>query len=486
MTIRSKFLLFYGVMLTVGLIVAVASIWATFRWRLAAENLTLVRGQEARAEKLRAGLHMQVDLGLDFLAAEQDTTDEFALREALMNGWLDELKLNAVNAEEVEHIEGLEEARDELTWRLNEVFSHVTEATSGEDRWALGLRLREIGEEGADEVAALNRYYRFEVQRNVATAMVAGDVVETVVVVAVVIVLVQLLALIFLVQRWLVQPIASVSEATRAISKGAFDTRVRHFGRDEWGKLAMSINDMARSLDVLQRQVRTQERQSALGEVAAYTAHNIQNPLASIRAAAQVTLDENKSDDPQLASCLSEIIEVVDRLSLWVKRFLSYAKPMTLTREQTDINLIVQQVHRIIAGSGSSTVRVTADLTNPLPMSMVDPLLLEQALAALLTNALEAGADTVSIATTIEGEDDESRWIVVRVRDNGRGVSDRIKKKLFQAFATDKEGGTGLGLAQARRIVDLHGGDLTLESAGDIGTIASIKLPLDESETHSD
>lgn len=480
MTIRSKFLLFYGVMLAIGLTVAIASIWATLRWQEAAENLTLVREQEARAEKLRAGMHLQVGLGLDFLAAEQDTTDEFALREAMMNGWLDELKQDAAHALEVEHIEGLEEARDELTWRLNEVFSHVTEATNREDRWALGLRLREIGEEGVDEVAALNRYYHAEVQRNVATALLAGDVVETVVVVAVVIVLVQLLTLIFLVQRWLVQPIASISEATRAISKGAFDTRVRHIGQDEWGKLAQSINDMARSLDAMQRQVRTQERQSALGEAAAYTAHNIQNPLASIRAAAQVMLDENKSADPQSLSSLSEIIEVVDRLSGWVRRFLSYAKPMTLQKEQTDINLILRQIQRILAGSSSSTIGVTAELTNPLPSIMVDPLLLEQALAALLANALEAGGDTVSIATTMEGEDDEGRWIVVCISDNGRGVSDRIKEKLFQPFATDKKGGTGLGLAQAKRIVDLHGGDLTLESAADRGTVVRVKLPLNE------
>ncbi len=484
MTVRGKFLLFYAVMLAVGLTVAVTSFWATREWHNAANSLSQVQRQEKIAEQLRSGIHLQVGLGLDFLAGERDKPDDFYQREKLLAAWIEQLGSAATDDEELEYIENLGDVHTELSWRLREIFSSVTAATGNEQRWSLGLRLREIGEEGTDEVAALNRYYGARVQEQINTAMRAGDVVELFVVVSVVIILVQLAILIVLVQRLLVGPIASVSEATKAISKGAFDTRVTVSRNDEWGGMAQSINEMARSLKILEQQVRTREHQSALGEVAAYTAHNIQNPLAAIRASAQVTLDSADIND-DLKEILTDIIKTVDRLSFWVKRFLNYAKPLELDRQPTDINNLLRQAAKVVQALPQSKPQVKFELCDPDPVVPVDPGLLEQAIAALISNGLDSGGDEVVISSAVNGQAEEGRSVIIKIRDNGKGVSERIRKRLFQPFATDKDGGTGLGLPQAKRIVNLHGGELSLESEPGKGTTVTAVLPIIDNENNT-
>jgi signal transduction histidine kinase len=229
----------------------------------------------------------------------------------------------------------------------------------------------------------------------------------------------------------------------------------------------------------LQTQLRTQEKFAVLGEAAAYTAHNIQNPLAGIRAAAQVTLNNTNHGQEEVRQCLGDIIESVDRLDIWVKRFLSYAKPLELLKVSTNLNSEVEETlsltYRKFANMG---INVETHLDKTLGHVFLDPVLMQQAISAIMANSFESGGKKVVIKTEKHIDDDGTDWAMVAISDNGQGISVELKNRLFNTFVTNKKGGTGLGLAQAKKIIDLHGGELFYESKPTEGTVFFIKLPL--------
>ncbi len=479
MTIRSKLFLFYGLMLTLVLVVGAASIWAMLYWQKAADDLAIVYAQSTLAEKFRAGMGRQAQFGLSYLDGASGSKSEFWRIEKQLIENLSELKSNAVDPVELDHIEGLEETKFELQWAAESIFKKFSEAKPQVDLEAARLRLMEISEEVADDVTALNQYYRSQVEQSMIDASEAGTSALAVIGASVILALVQLMALVFLTQKWLVRPISAVSEATKVISSGDFSIRVAVSGKDEWGNLAQSINKMAVSLKYLQAQLRTQEKFVVLGEAAAYTAHNIQNPLAGIRAAAQVTLNSSSRSQDDITQCFTDIIESVDRLDQWVKRFLSYAKPLELQKESSNLNSEVEQAMSLTYRKFSDMgIEVQSHWDNGLSNVWIDPLLLQQAVSAILSNSFESGGKKVVLKTERFIDDDSTEWAMISVSDNGPGISADLKNRLFNSFATNKKGGTGLGLAQAKKIIDLHGGELSYESTPDKGTTFYIKLPI--------
>ncbi len=251
-------------------------------------------------------------------------------------------------------------------------------------------------------------------------------------------------------------------------------------GKDEWGQLSQTINQMTESLKLFQKKLGNQERLAALGEIASYAAHNIRNPLAGIRAAVQVMLNDS-SLDTETSEALNEIIVTIDRLDSWLKRLLEYSRPLQLELETSNINQLVQQAVSF-AGKPFANRLIKLDwiLDNKLPAIDVDPILLEQALVAIVTNAFQAVPDAglIKIKTEAVKGTNGSEWILISISDNGKGVPDRLKPKLFKAFVTSKDSGTGLGLAQTKKIVDIHNGEINLDSKQGIGTIVAIRLPL--------
>jgi signal transduction histidine kinase len=237
---------------------------------------------------------------------------------------------------------------------------------------------------------------------------------------------------------------------------------------------------MADSLKETLQQLAIHERSAAMGELAAYASHNIRNPLAGIRAAAQVIISESKSDYNETSQSLQEIIETIDRLDNWLKRLLEFARPLEPQIEPTDINKLVKESVGI-AGKSYAHKKTRFDwrLSENLPISPVDPILLEQAVMAIAANSFEAldSQGMISIKTCLQ-ESENKKAIEISIWDNGKGVSPEIQPKLFRAFMTSKDGGTGLGLAQAKKIIDIHGGEINLESSPGSGTAVTIRIPL--------
>ena len=478
MSIRSKLLLIYGVMIASLLLVGFFCIRAILGWRQAATELSAIHQQSLRAEQLRTEANREIYYALDYLNGKQRGREEFEKIQRIVSDLLDTLESSSLGAEELDYIEGLEETHIELVWIVGRFFERGEDAQAELNIPAARERLREIGDEVTDDVASISQYYRSEENRRMAAAAKAGVFAGYVVAATALVALIQFAALAFLLQRWLLRPISLLNDAARRISAGDLDTRISLKSKDEWGQLSADINDMTSSLKISQQRLRSNERFAALGEIAAYSAHNIRNPLAGIRAAAQVLRNDSTVADPEIRQSMDDIISTIDRTDVWLKRLLEFARPLEMEYSLTDINELAKETLKLAGRPfAEKKIKVQKKLCSDLPGIFIDPVLIEQALAAVVTNAYEA-VDYNGRIILETSRDDNSGHILIKLTDDGPGVPETIQPRLFRAFMSSKVGGTGLGLAQAKKIIDMHGGRIDLESSPGEGTAVSIHLPI--------
>lgn len=218
------------------------------------------------------------------------------------------------------------------------------------------------------------------------------------------------------------------------------------------------------------------ERFAAIGELSALVAHGIRNPLAGIKAAAQYADLDLAAEDP-LRETIADIITEVDKLEGRIKALLDFARPFEPHLAPTEVAPIIRDalasLRMQIAAQG---IAVTTDITPNLPPVPLDYAQIEQVLLAIMSNAIEAmprgGRLSVSAAATGDGQ------LRITVADTGPGIRPDQLPHLFDLFVTDKPSGTGLGLAFAKKIVELHRGRISATSELALGSRFTIDLPL--------
>jgi signal transduction histidine kinase len=218
------------------------------------------------------------------------------------------------------------------------------------------------------------------------------------------------------------------------------------------------------------------EKTLLLEEMAPVLAHEIRNPLGSIKGAAQyLSTDTNSEEHKKL---LNVIIEEVNRLNRVVSQFLNYAKPYTIEPHPEDINRIIQKVISIVrANDAAHDITIEEDLVPGLPAIQVDAEQLIQVILNISFNAVEAmaGKGTLSFRTSrIESE--EELAVGIYIRDSGPGIAKKDLKHIFKPFFTTKERGVGLGLSICQRIIKEHGGYIRVKSIPGKGTIFFMRL----------
>lgn len=286
--------------------------------------------------------------------------------------------------------------------------------------------------------------------------------------------------LLFGIHRWLVKPLRAIGRSTAIISTGELDHRVQVTSQDELGDLAASINRMAQSLKGIQERLLQAERLAAAGELSSYIAHNIRNPLASIRSSAQAAL-KGSEQSAEVRLTLQSIVESVDRLNQWAYNFLFALKPITPTLTPSDLNRVIMQavdvVRPMIEGK-QITLGLSPSPT--LPLVPLDEGYLEQALVALLANACEATPrkGNIVITSRLIHEGEGLGGVAIEFADNGEGIPPDILQKVFTPYFTTKSDGVGLGLTMARKFISAHGGNLTVSSRPEGGTAVQILLPI--------
>ncbi|MEQ1827564.1 MAG: ATP-binding protein [Pirellula sp.] len=224
-----------------------------------------------------------------------------------------------------------------------------------------------------------------------------------------------------------------------------------------------------------------QDKLSTLGLMAGSLAHEIRNPLSSIKTIATVAMEESALDT-HAHKDLEMILSEIDRLSATTQRLLDFARPTEISRIATNTSAVADDIIerilyllRHLAQSGS--VKLESSLNSPGACVASGDSVLSEIFFNLIRNAIEAAQQvelgTVTVRSNLQGE-----WILVQVADNGPGINSTIGRSMYQPFVTDKETGTGLGLYVANERVKELGGRLRCESTVGHGTIFTVELPV--------
>ena len=228
-----------------------------------------------------------------------------------------------------------------------------------------------------------------------------------------------------------------------------------------------------RDLERAQAQLLQRERLAALGELAAVVAHEVRNPLGVIfNSVGSLRRLLRPAGDARLL--LDIVGEEADRLNRIVGDLLDFARPSTPQLRPGSLARVAEEAVASAVGSATG-VEVRLDLSPDLPPVPIDERLVRQAIVNLAANAVNAmpAGGRITLRARREGS-----TVVLEVEDEGPGVPDEIRSRIFEPFFTTRASGTGLGLAVVRRIVDGHGGEVTLRPAPERGTIFALRFPL--------
>lgn len=253
--------------------------------------------------------------------------------------------------------------------------------------------------------------------------------------------------------------------------------------RDHQGVLVLAVSAFTLSLaaaarvawQLLLRQREGLERFATLGRFSAQMAHDLKNPLAAARGAAELLEGELKSlqkDDLSHFSAL--LVQQLDRLTAIIDRYQRLSR-MELERQPVDLNELVARVVSLQGFAGASTMTVATSLAPGLPTVPLDAELVSSIVENLVKNAFEAMPDggAVTVATARAGE-----HVSLSVSDTGQGMDPRTREQAFSLFFTTKAQGSGLGLAFVKQIARAHGGEVRLESREGRGTRVELLFPL--------
>ncbi len=237
-----------------------------------------------------------------------------------------------------------------------------------------------------------------------------------------------------------------------------------------------ALQDSLARLKEAEENLRRKERLAAMGEMSAGIAHEIRNPLGIISSSIQL-IAKKLADTPAGVQQLIDIIkEETNRINGLITDFISFGRPAPPVLQPCNPATFLQRAAEHAKGlARRQGTRIEVDTENAMPSVMADPEMMQQVLLNLLLNALAAvGADG---DIRLRGHTDNSR-IYLAVEDNGCGIPPEIRDKIFDPFFTTRADGTGLGLANAYRMVELHGGDIEVQSTPGEGSIFTVCLPV--------
>ncbi len=228
----------------------------------------------------------------------------------------------------------------------------------------------------------------------------------------------------------------------------------------------------------MEEKLKSAEKLSAVGRMAASIAHEVRNPLASMSGSIQI-LKDSLDLDPEDHDLMEIVLRETGRLNILVEEFLTYARPPSPRFENEDLRKIITETITILEGSADSNGIVIKEEIPDQPVVMaMDPGQMYQILHNLAKNSLEAieGGGEILIKLEIHEEGDSPR-AVLSVADTGSGISDDILPEIFEPFKTTKPKGTGLGLAIVYQLVQIHKGTIDVFTDPVKGTTFTISLP---------
>jgi signal transduction histidine kinase len=262
---------------------------------------------------------------------------------------------------------------------------------------------------------------------------------------------------------------------------------VKSYGCDYYtaaNEFAISKQIYEQQTERIKKMYRT-DRLATLGELAAGAAHEIRNPLTSIRSTIQY-LGKEFENDPDKSGMINEILTEVERINKILQGLLSFARPSALNKTEVNLEQLINQ-----------TLLLTKSTVNKLQIDIQfeyfaenttiqgDAEQLKQVFLNIILNAMEAMKDSTpdkprTLIVSMENGmaiNLVNRYLIVSFEDSGKGIAENDVENVFNPFFTTKEEGTGLGLAICYGIIDRHQGEIEVKSTLGKGTVIHVKLP---------
>lgn len=227
----------------------------------------------------------------------------------------------------------------------------------------------------------------------------------------------------------------------------------------------------------LEETLQRKEKLTAMGQLASGVAHEIRNPLNAISIITQRLNKEFEptQDSEEYHELARTVVSEVKRINEIIRQFLTFARPPKPDLVKTDFNQLIRSVISVIKSQArEKDITITSRL-NEIPEILVDQNQMKQALLNLFQNAIDAVEEHGEII--IRTRQNERDVILFEIEDNGAGIPEEIRSKIFNLYFTTKPTGTGLGLSLVHQIISQHNGIIELESESGLGTRFSISLP---------
>ncbi|UCB48047.1 MAG: PAS domain-containing protein [Deltaproteobacteria bacterium] len=226
----------------------------------------------------------------------------------------------------------------------------------------------------------------------------------------------------------------------------------------------------------LKREVERTQRLASLGRLAAGIAHEIRNPLSSIKGFATY-FRERYRDVPEDQKTAEIMVQEVERLNRVIGQLLEFARPMSVRKQPTSIQTVIQHSLKMIERDAQAkNISIRTNLSPEIQQVSIDPDRMNQVFLNLYLNGIEAMEDGGTLSVELHPDQDENQ-IKIAVSDTGTGINKEDLVHVFDPYFTTKQSGTGLGLAIVHKIIESHKGEVKVESVAGKGTTVTIILP---------
>jgi signal transduction histidine kinase len=230
----------------------------------------------------------------------------------------------------------------------------------------------------------------------------------------------------------------------------------------------------------MERRVREAERLAHIGQLTTSLAHEIRNPLSSIKMNIQILL-KNMLLDGNDKRRMEIMAHEISRLERILTEMLDFAKPLRLNLKPASINAIADScLEEMDAKIKEKGIMVKKRLSKRLPATLVDHEKIEQAIVNVLLNSIEVVPSGSEIEITTKQESRNGKFIRIEIADNGPGISGEDLPYVFDPFFSNKKKGTGLGLSNVRKIIEAHHGTVKVVSREPSGIRLSFTVPVRE------
>jgi two-component system, NtrC family, sensor histidine kinase AtoS len=231
------------------------------------------------------------------------------------------------------------------------------------------------------------------------------------------------------------------------------------------------------------------EQLRVAGELATGLTHEIKNSLTGIKMSVQVLLQRMSLSEADRNNLL-RMLQEIKRIEMLMKDLLNFARPSKLNLVLININSVLDTSITFSLSEDNASklqhkkISIIKEFESSLPSTMADPMKLQQAFMNLLINSAESMPEGGSIIVK-SGYNEQDELIQITIADTGKGIEDKVKDRIFEPFFTTKPTGTGLGLPITKRLIEQHGGTISVEKADSGGALFRIAIPLKQNHEYN-